>query len=203
MNVGIARSAVLAPACMVAMAATLAGCFVEDHHGYGYDYGPGYTPAPVMTLPVCPKGTETAPTETIDTGASLVSPPGEGTGVFVEYQAAGHWHVWVSCDTALTGQGCAYDATAQVFDGVVSNVRGEQLEPPDIAGSQCADTAYLSVSTGSDLDGLLFDAPAGATVRVTATLGGARYPNLLYWVGGGDARNDANADPVDFKPSAP
>jgi hypothetical protein len=192
----------VAPAAVVAASAMLAGCFVEDHHS-GYGYGPGYTPAPVMTLPVCPSGAGATTSESIDTGAALDSPPGEGTGVFVEYQAGGHWHVWVSCDTVLTGQGCAYDATAQVFDGAVSNVRGENLESQDFAGSQCADTAYLSVNTGSDLDGLLFDAPAGSTVRVTAALGGARYADLIYWVGGGVARHDANANPIDFAPSAP
>jgi len=185
------------------MALMLSGCFFEDHNRYDYGYSPPYTPAPVMTLPVCPSGAGTAAPETIDTGASLTTDIGKGTGVFVEYQAGGHWHIWVSCDTVLTGQGCAYDATAQVLEGVVSNVRGEELESQDFAGSQCADTAYLSVATGSDLDGLLFDAPAGATVRVTAALGGARYRDLLYWVGGTQARNDANANPVDFTPSAP
>src|SRR5262249_48616094 len=136
--------------------------------------------------------------EAIDTGASLTTAIGEGTGVFVEYQTGGHWHIWVSCDTSLTGQSCAYDVTAQVLEGAVSNVRGEELEPQDIAGSQCADTAYISVVTTSNLDGLLFDAPAGGTVRVTAALGGARYRDLLYWIGAGQPRSDANANPVDF-----
>jgi hypothetical protein len=181
--------------------APLAGCIVEEHHyDPGSSYGPSY---PVMSIPICPSGAGAAAAVTIDTGQSLTTNVGEGTGVFVEYQAGGHWHIWTSCDTILTGAGCAYDVTARVLEGTVSNVRGEDLESQDFAGSQCADTAYLSVNTGSNLDGMLFDAPAGNTVRVTAALGGAIYPDILYWVGGNVARNDANSNPVDFTPSAP
>jgi hypothetical protein len=180
--------------------ASLAGCVVEEHH-----YDPGYygPSAPVMAIPVCPSGAGSAAAVTVDTGQALTTTVGEGTGVFVEYQAGGHWHVWVSCDTVLTGYGCAYDVTAQVFGGSVSNVRGEELESGDVAGSQCADTAYLSVNTGSNLDGMTFDAPAGANIRVTAALGGAIYKDLIYWVGGGVAHNDANSNPLDLTPSAP
>jgi hypothetical protein len=180
----------------------LSGCFFEDHHRYDSGYYGG-TYAPVMSIPVCPSGTGPAASVTVDTGEALTTAVGEGTGVFVEYQAGGHWHVWTSCDTVLTGYGCAYDVTAQVFGGTVSNLRGEELESQDVAGSQCADTAYLSVNTGSNLDGMLFDAPPGATVRVTATLGAAIYKDLIYWVGGGVAHNDANSNPLDLTPSAP
>jgi hypothetical protein len=90
-----------------------------------------------------------------------------------------------------------------VIGGVVSNLRGEDLEGQDLAGSQCAPTAFLSVDTTSNFDGMLFDAPAGATVRVTAALGAAIYNDILYWVGGGVPRNDANANPLEFNPASP
>jgi hypothetical protein len=187
---------------VVALACSLlGGCIVDGNNSNpGYTYGPG---VPVMAIPVCPSGARPAAAVTIDTGQSLTTAIGEGTGVFTEYQAGGHWHVWTSCDTVLTGQGCAYDVTAQVFGGTVTNVRGEELESQDFVGSQCADTAYLSVNTGSNLDGMLFDAPPGATVRVTAALGGAIYGDILYWISGGVPHNDANSNPADFTPSAP
>jgi hypothetical protein len=177
----------------------LSGCFFSDRT---YSTG-GYVPGPVMSIPACPTGTSTAASVAIDTGAALSSPPGEGTGVFVEYQTGGHWRVYASCDTVLTGQGCTYDVTAQVFGGAVSNLLAEGLEPSDLAGSACSDSAYLSVNTGSNFDGMLFDTPAGAPVRITATLGGAIYNDLIYWVGGGVARSDANSNPLDLTPTAP
>jgi hypothetical protein len=156
-----------------------------------------------MSIPACPSGTGHAASVAIDTGKGLTTAAGEGTGVFVEYQAGGHWHVFTSCDTIITGYGCTYDVTAQVFGGTVSNLLGEDLETNDVAGSACADTAYLSVSTGSNFDGMSFDAPAGAPVRVTGALGGALYPNLIYWVEADVARSDANSNPLDLTPTAP
>jgi hypothetical protein len=195
MNRGLGLAA-LALGCL-----PLGGCFFEDHH---YDRGYYYPPtAPIMSIPACPSGTGPAGSVTLDTGESLTTAIGEGTGVFVEYKAGGHWHVWTSCDTALTGYGCAYDVTAQVSGGSVSNLLGEDLESQDFSGSQCADTAYMSVNTGSNLDGILFDAPAGASVRVTAALGGALYRDLIYWISGGAPHNDANSNPLDLTPSAP
>jgi hypothetical protein len=192
----------LALAVLVLGSMPLAGCFFEDHHyDRGY-YGPGPS-APVMSIPTCPSNTAPAGSVMIDTGEALTTAVGEGTGVFVEYKAGGHWHVWTSCDTKLTGYGCAYDVTAQVFGGTVSNLLGEDLESQDFSGSQCADTAYISVNTGSNLDGILFDAPAGAPIRVTAALDSALRRDLIYWIGGGVPHNDGNSNPLDFTPTAP
>jgi hypothetical protein len=198
---GVTQSSARRVALLLAAGTPLVGgCFVD---GNRYSSGP-YVPGPVMSIPACPSGTEPAASVAIDTGSAITTPPGEGAGVFVEYQPGGHWHVFASCDTVLTGSGCAFDVTAQVFGGGgVSGVLAEDLEPGDIAGSACADTAYLSVNTGSNLDGMRFDAPPGASIRVTASLGGAIYRDLIFWVGGGDVRSDANSNPLDLTPSAP
>jgi len=181
----------------------LGGCIIEGRHD-GYSNGGYYPPAsPVTSIPACPSGTGQARSVSIDTDKGITTAAGEGVGVFVEYQAGGHWHVFTSCDTIATGYGCAYDVTAQVSGGTVSNVRGEDLETNDVAGSACPSTAYLSVGTGSNFDGMLFDAPAGATVRVTAALGGVLYPNVIYWVDADIARSDANSNPLDLTPNAP
>jgi len=187
-------------ACVLA-SSSLVGCIIEDrHHGYG-GYG-GYVPGSVMSIPACPSGAGSAANVSIDTDAALTTAVGEGVGVFVEYQSGGHWHIWTSCDTIATGGGCTFDVTAEAIGSNVTNVRGEDLEPSDVVGSACSPAAYMSVSTGSNFDGMLFDAPAGAPIRVTAALGGALYPDLLYWVGGGVARNDAHSNPLDLTPTA-
>jgi hypothetical protein len=191
-------------AVLLASSTVLGGCIIEDHHHGGYGtYGGGYVGQPTMSIPACPSGAGAAASVSVDTDAALTTAQGEGTGVFVEYMAGGHWHLWTSCDTFVTGYSCTYDVTAQVFGGSVSNVRGEDLETSDVAGSACTDSAYLSVTTASNLDGMLFDAPAGATVRVTAALGGAIYPDVIYWVTGGVAHSDAHANPLDLTPTSP
>ena len=38
--------------------------------------------------------------------------------------------------------------------------------------------------------------------EVTAALDGTLYPNLIYWIGDGVARNDATDNPLDMTPSA-
>jgi hypothetical protein len=183
----------------------LGGCIVEDHRhgGYGTYGGGGYVAGPTMSIPACPSGAGPAASVSIDADAVLTTAPGEGTGVFVEYMTGGHWHIWTSCDTFVTGYACTYDVTAQVFGGPVSNVRGEDLETSDVAGSACSDSAYFSVTTSSNPDGMWFDAPPGSPARVTAALGGAIYPDLIYWVTGAVAHSDAHSNPLDLTPTSP
>ncbi len=191
----------IATALMLVIAgASAVGCVIDDRRYGNGGYGNGYGSA--LSIPACPSGAPSAAGVSIDTDALLTTAVGEGTGVFVEYLSGGHWHIWTSCDTIVTGSGCFYDVTAEAIGGTVSNVRGQDLETNDVAGSACAPAAYLSVSTGSNVDGMFFDAPAGMPVRVTAALGGALYPDLIYWVSGGVARSDAHANPLDLTPTA-
>src|SRR4051812_45395863 len=41
--------------------------------------------------------------------ASMATPPGEGVGLFVEYAGDGHWNVFTTCDTAISGTSCNFD----------------------------------------------------------------------------------------------
>ena len=198
----VAPSARRAKAALVAfalLAPAIAGCFYSDNR---YSSG-NYVPGPVMSIPACPSQTGTAASVAVDTGKFISTPPGEGVGVFVEYQAGGRWHVFTACDTIFSQAGCAFDVTAQLFEGSVSNVAGDGLEPGDVTGSACADTAYLSVNTGSNLDGMVFDAPAGGPIRVTASLDGALHPDVIYWAEGDVVRNDGHSNPLDLTPTAP
>ncbi len=191
-----------AAAVMLTMfSAASTGCIVEEHHYY--DQPPPPPPPRTISIPICPGPPGAVGGVSIDTGAALATNAGEGAGVFVEYKTGGHWHIFATCDTAVSGYGCAYDVTAQVFSGAVSNVVGEELESDDVIGSNCADTAFLSVTTGTTFDGMWFDATAGAPVRVTAALSSTLYPNIIYWVSDGLPRSDANANPLDLTPKTP
>ena len=50
---------------------------------------------------------------------------------------------------------------------------------------------------------MLFDAPAGSPLRVTAALDGTIYPDVIYWVGGGVAHSDAHSNPLALTPTLP
>src|SRR3974377_2212599 len=60
----------------------------------------------------------------VDTNPTLNAAPGPGVGVFTEYAAGGHWHVWWSCDTSVTGFGCSFDVNVSTA-GSITNVVGK------------------------------------------------------------------------------
>jgi Na+-translocating ferredoxin:NAD+ oxidoreductase RnfE subunit len=107
------------------------------------------------------------------------------------------------CDTAVSGEGCTYDLYAQVIGGTVSNVVGEGLGYNDLAGTLGSDTARLSVDTSTEVDGISFDAPPGATVQLTMLLGGEDCVGFIFWKSGGVVRNDTTGNPVDLVPATP
>ena len=174
------------------------GCGDDDDHRY-----PRGPRGRSFSLPTCPIATSPVPGVTIDTDKQLQTEPGKGAGVLMEYMSGGHWHIFTVCDTAISGYPCEFDVTAQVIGGKVSNLLSEELETDDLAASYCPETAVLGATTRTDFDGLWFDSPAGATVRVTIALGGARYENVLFWTSEGVVREDANANPVEVTPTSP
>lgn len=181
---------------MFAAAVLANGCYYDYDGRRGHHQGdPSLSACPVLVGP--------APHLSIDTDEPFPSEPGSGVAVYIEYLSGGHWSVRTQCDTAITGEGCAFDVTAQVWSGSTSNVLGDGLESNDAAGSVCADTAFLATNTNGDNDGLFFDTTPGAPVRFTATLGNTRYPNLFYWRSEGVARVEAGGNPVDMTPTVP
>jgi hypothetical protein len=176
------------------------GCVVETHHGH-YLPGAGST----STQPsLCT--TSSGSTSVVYVDPALNPPttaPGNGAGVFVEYQAGGHWRITAICDTLISGEPCTYDLWAQVIGGTVANVAGEGLGPNDLVGMVGSDTARLSVDTRTESDAVVFDAPPGATVSLTMLLGNESCVGFIFWTQGGAVRNDTNGNPVELVPTAP
>jgi hypothetical protein len=170
------------------------GCVVERHSSYvsPLDYG--------SSIPTCPAIVDPAESVMIDTDVGAKLTLGSGEGVSVEYSSGGIWHLQTTCSA---GYQCAFDVTAEVFEGTVSNVVGEDLESDDAVGSSCPDSAYLLAKTAGDFDGMVFTAKPGAKVRVTAALDDTIYANLIYWAEDGKVHNDATTNPIDFTPVKP
>jgi hypothetical protein len=188
-----ARHAVMIGCCFAT------GCVVDTHHGH---YEPGSTMVPAQ--PLC--NTSSGQSSTVQVDADVNPPttnPGYGAGVFVEYASGGHWRMRVICDTVVSGQGCTFDLWAQAIGAAVANVAGQGLGPNDLVGTLGTDTARLSVDTSTEIDAMTFDAPPGATVRLTMQLGGLSCVGFIFYKSGGVVTVDNVGNPVDLVPASP
>lgn len=197
-------SAVLTSAAF-AVSAGMTGCIIrEDHHDDWDDDHQHWEDETDVVTPPPTHGTEPL-LVAIDADQTVESAPGEGVGLFVEYTTGGHWRVWTACDTNLSGLDCAFEACVSVVDGSpqLRNVEGDANETDDVIESFADGFTCLGASTGSDTDGMVFDADPGAMLRLEMSLDGEAQPRFVYWVGDGILHEGAPSDPVDFVPTTP
>jgi hypothetical protein len=144
----------------------------------------------------------------IDTNETLLTEAGKGAGVFIEYAKGGTWHVFAACDSLLPGassEPCSYNLLVSLpGGGSYGNVRSENLKTSDGDSiRQRTDGIELVMMTSDEIDGMYFNAPAGAVVRFDVLVGGVQDPRYLYWVGNGGVHSGAPTDPIDLKPTVP
>jgi hypothetical protein len=152
----------------------------------------------------------------IDPNASMMQTPGQGVGVFTQYTSAtatdpgGHWYVWWTCDTNLSGQACPFEITISAAHGLITNATpqafqaNDQLETGDsVQGGQgiVADTNTTTV-----VQGVHFDTDPGEVITLSAALGGLYSGSFLFFVQ--DGAVDGNykgllTDPLELQPSSP
>jgi hypothetical protein len=141
----------------------------------------------------------------VDTNQTMTASPGQGVGVFVEYQAGGHWNIWWTCDTYKTSLSCNFDVIATVTTGTIANVIG-QSETVNQASSQQIE-ALSTTTTG--VNGMTFDTPLGPKapiITVSASVDGAQSGSFLFFVQNGQINGGYNgtlSDPLMFEPSSP
>jgi hypothetical protein len=107
--------------------------------------------------------------------------PGEGVGVFVEYQAGGHWRIWWTCDTTKTGQACEFSVSAAAASGSITNADGAELTGGFLTKSTAARVEARSTTT-TQVHGIKFDTAPGAIVTVEAAIGSLRDGAFLFFV---------------------
>lgn len=196
-----AISRIAASLAAVASVAATTGCIVvHDHDDCWDDYCDGYyyydddpywdgDPDRPLDEPVLVE---------IDVGAQVGNvEPGAGAGVFVETDEAGHWRVYVACDTDVSGYECGYELFVQ-GEGVSIDA-AQELEPGDDF-DQYEGEVDLYFATTNDFDGVTLHAVPGAPLTLTMYLDGASQPELIYWVGGGVQNEGAPTNPIIFAP---
>lgn len=176
---------------------TLASCFGVGACGYGDGGAPLRRGADAGATPV------TGASSLIDTGAAIDVTPGEGVGLFVEYESGGVWHLFMTCDTDVSGFDCAWDVVVTPSEGVIDAITAERLESEDFLEFWGRDSARIATLTAFDVDGALFEAPQGASLSVDALLDGSSARRYIYWVGDGALHSGAPGNPLELEPSEP
>ncbi len=176
------------------LASGAAGCVVQDtdpYYGDPYDY-PGGDTSPSTDIK----------TVNVDPGTTLDASPGTGVGLFVEYAAGGHWHVFTTCDTNISSLDCQFDIRVQSVgnDDSISNVEPEDLEPGDHISSR-SQSVHLITDTVTQQNGFTFDTTDGASIQLEMTLDGDYQPRFIYWFGDSVLHQGAPSDPIVFAPA--
>jgi hypothetical protein len=142
----------------------------------------------------------------LDTNRTMTAQPGQGVGVFNEYVAGGHWHVWWTCDTSQTGLGCSFDVTLTAASGEISNVAGEGLGSSDVLLQSSQGQVAVTTQTSTGISGVMFDAPPGGVVTLDAKVDGLDDGALLFFVQDGQVNGGYTGvvtDPLMLEPSSP
>jgi hypothetical protein len=184
-------------ACGAALALGGAGCILagpNDKNGQSSTSTPDPTPAdPNAVADV-----------TVDADATLTLDPGNGVGLFVEYQSGGHWSLLTTCDTLVSKRACAFDVAINALDGgMFGNVQAQNPGPNDSVSVAGHSSIQMSTDTSLEASGATFDATPGATIRVEAHLDGADARQFVFAVSGGKVVKGVLTNPVTFTPSAP
>lgn len=152
--------------------------YEDDTSGSSGSSGSGGGSTGTGTVPP----TSTAPMLVeVDTDETMTADPGQGVGVFVEYKAGGHWHLWWTCDTARTRQGCEFAVSASLASGSITNVDGTELTGGFLT-TPSPSRVDASSSTTNEVHGITFDTAAGATLTVQATVSGIKDGAFLFFV---------------------
>jgi hypothetical protein len=157
----------------------------------------------------------------VDTGATFDASSmagGQGVGVFVEYQAGGHWTVQWTCDTAVSSLDCHFQidvtltgaaptsldagSSAVALTNVQSQLQSENGQVTQANGSELD----AMTTTFSAIDGMSFDAPAGATITLDAKINGEDNGAFIFFVQDGKVNGGYTgtlSDPIELEPSTP
>ena len=184
-----------------AVAALLVGCIADGTSSSG---GGGYVSPPTSSSS---SGGGSQPLFVdVDTNGTLVTTPGQGIGVYVEYEAGGHWRVSLTCDTLVTNLACNFvvDAYVAVGAGTIQNAAGIVASSTNSLGVDGTQTQVRAVTTtSSGTDAMTFDTTPGATLTVSVQLDA---PVSFFFVQDNRVNGGYTGpltNPLMFQPSAP
>jgi len=145
-------------------------------------------------------------TVVIDTNQTMGNTGGgDGLGVFVTYNAGGHWRVWWTCDTNVSNLPCDFDV--QMSGTSVTNSASTFSQPSsDVLDSSTSNVLVAQTHTTTGVESVTFDATPGADVTVDVTVSGLRDGRFFFFVQNGQVNGNFQgtlSDPLIFEPSSP
>ena len=142
----------------------------------------------------------------VDPNGTLNAQPGVGAGVFTEYRAGGHWHVWWICDTLRTGHSCPYEVTVSAATGAISNYLPDAPATTDALELMAPRKLVAITNTTAEADGITFDANAGSPITLDVALGGQPSVPFFFFVQNDEVNGDYKGtltNPLVLEPSSP
>jgi hypothetical protein len=142
----------------------------------------------------------------VDSNQTLQAQPGQGVGVFTEYKTGGHWHVWWTCDTNVTGLTCHFQVDVSVASGSVSNAGNQLTDPGDQITQPSSNEVSATTVTTTATDGITFDTTPGAIITLDAKIDGSDNGAFLFFVQEGQVNGGYQGvldDPLMLEPSTP
>jgi hypothetical protein len=143
----------------------------------------------------------------VDTGQTMTVAPGQGVGVFAEYDSGGLWHVWWTCGPQEGGGDppCQFDVTVSVASGTIASPQTQGFLATDTFKSSPTTLEGITTTTTA-FDGFSFQTAPGAVITLGATVGGVYDGRFLFFVEGGKIQDGAPwlvTDPVLLQGSNP
>jgi hypothetical protein len=138
----------------------------------------------------------------VDTNATLVTTPGNGIGVYVEYESGGHWSVSWTCDSSLTNLSCNFTVDASVTSGTIVDT-GTTVGAGDAVTQANPSQIEAVTVTTTEVDGMTFDTTPGAQVTVSVSL---NAPVSFFFVQNNKVNGGyqgALTNPLIFEPLSP
>jgi len=89
----------------------------------------------------------------IDPSASMVQTPGQGVGVFTQYDPGGHWYVWWTCDTNTSGQSCDFEIKIGVAHGEITGATPQNFQETDLLTGGGAGVTVATVASDAGVEG--------------------------------------------------
>jgi hypothetical protein len=152
-----------------------------------------------------PPSTTEPLTVVVDTNQTMNVQGGQGVGVFVQYGAGGHWHVFWACDTSLSGLPC--DFSIKMSGSTISNAKTSQFEQTDALDTATPGDLVATTHVTTGVDAVDFDAQPGADMKIDLTMSGLRGGDFFFFVQNGQVNGNFPSneltDPLIFEPSTP
>ena len=198
---------------VVVSSSMLVGCIADDSGSGSSSGGSGYggSSGGSGTTSSSGAGTSGQPMLVdVDPNRTMTADPGNGVGVFTQYQTGGHWNIWWTCDTTLTNESCDFDVTVSVTAGSIANAAGQSLASTDSLDTTSSQQLEVLTNTTTGVQGVTFDTvvPDGTTPVITldAKLEGQDDPSYLFFVQDGAINGNYTGqltDPLMLEPSVP